>query len=342
MLSQGLSAIARSSAVHQAVQQTAARAAAAVCMRSYTTNHKKVETVRRCIFSVPGYDTRKISKLPKLDIDSIVLDLEDAVPVNRKKESRDIVCKILNEVDFGRGEVGVRVNDARSALVQDDLKAVLQTKSIDAIVIPKVESPSDVKLVNDIIDHVAPDDVKDNIRLLLQIESANAILNLREIASASQRVDALIFASEDYCADVGIHRTRGAMELLFARSSVVTHAAAHNLQAIDMVCIDYHDKELLTLESREAHRMGFTGKQAVHPVQVPIIHKEFSPSTRVIERAQRIVDGYKAHQDAGIGAFDLDGVVIDLPVLKWAEKVIARAQVARATGSYPSEEEYHW
>ncbi|RUS31775.1 hypothetical protein BC938DRAFT_477106 [Jimgerdemannia flammicorona] len=192
-----------------------------------------------------------------------------------------------------------------------------------------------------------------NIRLIPSIESGLGIINLREIASADPRVDALIFAAEDYCADLGLIRTPSRTEMLYARQAVVTAASAFGLQAIDLVCLDFQNQAILEEECREGREFGFMGKQAIHPNQVEIIQKTFLPDPAAvcdevtvtmlgfsfignhmnsdIERAAKIIEGYELHSQKGVGAFNLDGKMIDLPVVKWASKVLARAKAAGLT-----------
>lgn len=113
--------------------------------------------------------------------------------------------------------------------------------------------------------------------------------------------------------------------MLFARQLIVNAAAAYGLQAIDLVCVDYQDQEALLQECKEGREFGFAGKQAIHPDQIDIIQRAFLPDPSDVERAVRIVEGFHTNSQKGIGAFSLDGKMIDMPVVKWAEKVIARA-----------------
>ncbi|KAJ3087373.1 hypothetical protein HK102_011228, partial [Quaeritorhiza haematococci] len=135
-------------------------------------------------------------------------------------------------------------------------------------------------------------------------------------------------AAEDYCADLGLIRTPSRLEMLHARQSVVTAAAAYGLQSIDLVCVDFKSDEVLEEECTEGRQWGFTGKQAIHPKQVPLIQKHFAPAPADVERATRIMQGYEEHLAKGIGAFNLDGKMIDMPVVKWAQKLLARAKMA--------------
>jgi citrate lyase beta subunit len=152
-------------------------------------------------------------------------------------------------------------------------------------------------------------------------------MNLKEIAKASRRLVALVFGAEDLAGDIGAQRTRAGWEVFYARSAVVTAAAAYGLQALDMVYTDLNDLEGLEAESLLARQLGFDGKTAIHPNQIEIINRVFSPSPEEIERARRIVEANAAHQATGVGAFELDGRMVDMPVVRAAEGVLAKARL---------------
>ncbi|KAJ1728358.1 hypothetical protein LPJ61_004071, partial [Coemansia biformis] len=282
------------------------------------------ERLRRAVFYVPCSEERKIQKSLQSKADCIMYDLEDGVSLNRKGQARSLVLSALAANTTG-AELGVRINAVGSGLELDDLNVVLQAPGLDAIMVPKVESPRDIHFVAQMI---ASADRKRDVRIIAGIETARGLVNIGDIAVADARVDALLFAAEDYCADTGIVRTRGRKELYYARSVVSTMAHAHRLQAIDMVTMDFRDGDVLAEESREGAEMGFTGKQAIHPAQVDPVQRHFSPPDDALVRAARIVNGYQAHYRLGKGAFDLDGKAIDMPVVKWAYHALRRAELA--------------
>jgi len=196
--------------------------------------------------------------------------------------------------------------------------------------VPKIESARQVKWVSD---HIETHERSSNkqmgkIRLLVGVETARGILNLKEIAEADQRLEAIIFGGEDYAASVGARRTKEATELLYARQAVVTACAANDLQAIDIVFIDFKDNEGLRREAEQGAGFGFSGKQVIHPNQVPVVQEAFTPSDAAIEHARRIVESFETSQKEGKGAYALDGKMIDMPLLKNAQKVLDRARAA--------------
>jgi citrate lyase subunit beta-like protein len=317
---------------------------------------------RRSLLSVPGADRRKIDRALRTAgvaaADAVVLDLEDGVARDRKGEARGLVRSALLADHPNRTpgpssssppELCVRINALGTALAVRDLEAVLPCPRLRAVVVPKVETASDVHFVSRMIDaHCyragGGDDGGDgddeaarrrrrrgDVRIIAAVESALGVLNLREIAETvrdGHPLDALVFASEDYCADVGAVRTDGATELLHARSQLVVTAKAYQLQAIDMVHINFRDLEGLRRECQTGRQLGFTGKQAIHPGQVDIINENFSPSAKEVDFAVRAVEAYESTAELGKGACVVDGIVVDMPVYKQALKICKRAESA--------------
>jgi citrate lyase beta subunit len=141
-------------------------------------------------------------------------------------------------------------------------------------------------------------------------------------------LQALIFGAEDLAGDIGATRTPEGWEVFYARSAVVTLAAAFDLQAIDMVYVDFQDIEGLQRESIQGARMGFSGKQVIHPNQVAPVQEAFTPDAAAIAQALRVLQAFERYQEDGYGAFALDGKMVDAPVVKAAERVLARARAA--------------
>lgn len=284
---------------------------------------------RRALLYMPGDDRRKIEKATTLGVDSICMDMEDGVAANKKADARTVIALAMKELDFGNSERCIRINSIGSGIEKRDLVAALATNP-DAIVVPKIETAEQVKWVSEHIEGYELSSKLNigSIRLLIGVETAKGILNLREIAEADKRLEAIIFGAEDYAASVGATRTKEATEVLYARSAVVTACAANDLQAIDMVYIDFRDLEGLRVEAEQGAGLGFSGKQVIHPNQVVPVQEAFTPSDSAIEYAKRIVESFKSSQKEGKGAYALDGKMIDMPLLKNAQKVLERAKAA--------------
>jgi citrate lyase beta subunit len=282
--------------------------------------------VRRALLFTPGDDLHKIEKAAGLGADSVILDLEDGVAVSRKQDARQTIVHALRTLDFGLSERLVRINAVDSGLEADDLAATLPAHP-DGYVIPKVERAEQVQWVSK---QVAETERREGwptsaIRLLALVETAPGIVNLKDIATSDIRLDALIFGAEDLVGSIGAIRTGEGWEVFYARSAVVVHAAAFSLQAIDTIYADFQDVNGLTAESERALQMGYTGKMAIHPRQVGPISEVFTPSDDAIASAQRLIEAY---QSSGAGAFALDGKMVDAPMIRAAERVLARARAA--------------
>jgi citrate lyase beta subunit len=275
---------------------------------------------RRCLLFMPGADLKKIQKGISLGVDVVVMDLEDGVALNRKAAARATIAAALRDLDFGRSERMVRLNPIGSGLEQDDLAAVLPHQP-DSLMLPKVERAAQVQWVSQQLEGT-------NIRLLPIIETARGIVNLKEIATASHRLDALIFGAEDLAGDIGATRTPAGWEVFYARSAVVTHAAAFGLQAIDTLCIDFNDEAALIADAQFGVHLGFSGKLAIHPKQVNVIQAIFTPTDEQIAAAQRLIAAHDEQQAHGTGAFALDGKMIDMPTIRAAQQVLAKARAA--------------
>ena len=283
---------------------------------------------RRALLYMPGDDWKKITKSLTLGVDCICMDMEDGVAVNRKAEARATIAKALQELDFGKSEKLARINSVGSGWEKDDIAAVLPHHP-DGIVIPKIESLGQIKWGSEIIEAA---ELRygwpiNSVRMLVGVETAKGILNLREIAS-HPRLDGIIFGGEDFAASVGATRSRDATELLYARQAVVVACAAFSLQAIDIVTIDFKNLEVVRAEAEFGARLGFSGKQIIHPAQVEPVQSAFTPNDEAIAYAKRIVESFEASQKEGRGAFALDGKMIDMPLLKNARKVLERARAA--------------
>ena len=275
---------------------------------------------RRTLLFVPGDDAHKIRNAARSGADAVVLDLEDGVAAERKEEARAAVTSALGTIDFGRSERLVRLNPIDGDLAAADLRAVMKTPP-DGLVIPKVGSPDEIL-------KVARLTAKTPRPILALIESAAGVMNLREIVSAHPRLAALLFGAEDLAGDIGATRSPAGHEAAWARGAVMIAAAAGGLQAIDTIHPAIDDLEGLERESRLAAGMGYAGKMAIHPKQLPVIAAAFTPTDGEIASALRLTTEHARQQAGGRGVFVLDGRMIDWPMVRAAQRLLARARAA--------------
>jgi citrate lyase beta subunit len=284
---------------------------------------------RRAILYVPGDDLYKIQKAISLGVDCICMDLEDGVAANRKEQARINVSQALQTLKFGDSERLVRINPVGSGLEVLDLEQVLPGRP-DGVVVPKLENADQLRWVSAQIVKAekSNDTTPGSMIIIAGVETARGILNLAEIIDADARLQALIFGAEDFASDLGATRTAEGWEVFYARSALITHTAAANLQAIDQVYVDFNDTEGLIRDARQGVTMGFSGKQIIHPKQVIPVQEVFTPSDEAIARAKAIVGASESNLEAGKGAFAMDGRMIDAPIIKSAQRVLEKARAA--------------
>ena len=290
---------------------------------------KEMTPLRRAMLFMPGDSMRKIEKALGLGVDCIVMDLEDGVAFSQKVEARQTIVEALTTLDFGRTERLVRINPVGSDLFEADLRATIAAGP-DGYVLPKVDFAEQVQAVAEFVglEEKTRGRRAGGIRLLPIVETALGVMNVREIALADDRVDALVFGAEDLAGDMGAVRTPAGWEVFYARSAVVMAAKAYRLQAIDQVFFDLNDLEGFEAECRAGRQMAYDGKMVIHPRQVEIAQRVFAPSPDEIGRALRIIRAHEEAQACGLGAFALDGKMVDRPVVKAAENIVRKGQQA--------------
>ena len=278
-----------------------------------------------------------IAKSIGLKSDNVTYDLEDSVTPALKDTAREQLKEHFSSLTSrpsGIKELGVRINAVSTPFALQDLTALAGSELLDAVVVPKVQSASDLTFVTDVLRQVAPhrhaEDSENPIKILALIESAKAIMNLQSICEASPYLSGLIFAAEDYALDLSIKRTPSLTEFLYARSAIVTAARAAELpSAIDLVCTSFRGDEgiaRLEEECKGGSAMGFNGKQCIHPSQVEVAQRLFAPEEKEVEWAVRVVTANEKAASSGRGAWTLDGKMIDAPVVGLAESIVSKAE----------------
>ena len=278
---------------------------------------------RRSVLFSPGDQPSLMRKAPNAGADVVVFDLEDAVAPGQKDEARAAVGDVLSEPDFDPDcEVCVRVNPVGSGAGADVDAVLAGGRTVDAVMLPKVEDSEDVETLGRLLAEAGPE-----APVLALVESAAGVLNAQAIARADP-TDALVFGAEDLSADIGATRTDEGTEVLHAREHVVLAASAAGVDAIDTVYTDIEDTDGLAEETRFAAGLGFDGKMAIHPAQVGPINDAYTPAADAVEWAERVLAAKKQAEADGRGVFRVDGEMIDAPLVAQAERVVERARAA--------------
>lgn len=255
--------------------------------------------------------------------DGVILDLEDSVAPDRKDEARILVRNALRAVNFYGAERMVRINQGERGL--EDLEMVMP-HNVHLILVPKCEDAETVRIIDrKIRDIKDKEGQSERIFLMPIIESARGVENAGEIAAASESVVAMAIGLEDYTADLGVQRTKEGGESIYARNRIVVASKAAGIQPIDSVFSDVGDMEGLLQNVLSAKAMGFEGMGCIHPRQIAVIRKGFSPSEEEMEKAKKIVIAYRDAREKGLGVVALGTKMIDAPVVARAEKTISLA-----------------
>jgi citrate lyase subunit beta/citryl-CoA lyase len=290
---------------------------------------------------VPGSSERFLAKAPQLEADEVFLDLEDAVAPDEKDGARERVIEALRSLDFGDTTVVVRVNGTDTPHYYRDLIAVVEQAGahVDAIMLPKVRTPGDVEMTAKLLTQIelANELEVGRIGIEAQIEDATGLLACEAIATASERMETLIFGPGDYSAAVGIPITTigGAPDgypgdhLNYVYSRLVVAARAAGIQAIDGPYARVGDDDGLRERARLARALGLDGKWTIHPGQIAVVNEVFSPSREEWERAEAMLAAYEDAHRAGRGAAVFEGEMIDEANRKMADRI---AQSGRAAG----------
>jgi len=284
------------------------------------------DRLRRSMMFVPGNNPGMISDARIYGADSIMLDLEDSVAYTEKDTARLLVYNALKSIRFGKKEVVVRINDLDSGLGIQDLEAIIPA-GVHVVRLPKTDSAQDVI---DCEREIARIEAKHGIPvgsvgLMAAIESANGVLNAKEIAHASDRLIGIALGAEDYVTDLKTTRADGT-ELFFARCMILNAARSAGIAALDTVYSDVNNDEGFLEEVTLIRKLGFDGKSVINPRQIWPLHQAFVPSAKDLAKAYAIMDAIAEANARGSGVANLNGKMIDKPVVIRAQRLIALAE----------------
>ena len=268
----------------------------------------------RSLLFAPANRADLLAKFPTCPADLYAPDLEDGTPPSDREAARGALAANLRAVRAGRetARIFVRLNAAGSPDFPLDLAAA-RAAGVDGIVLPKVESAADIEAVGT------------GLPVIAGIESVRGVVGAIAIA-AVPGVAALYFGAEDFSADMGGRRTPEGLEVLHARSHVVLAAKAARVKALDQVVIAIRDDDGFRRDAAFGRDLGYDGKMCLLPRQVALAHEVFSPSRAEVETARRLVAAYEEARARGAGTIDFEGRMVDPPILKAAEQIIAAAE----------------
>jgi citrate lyase subunit beta/citryl-CoA lyase len=266
--------------------------------------------LRRSQLFVPGNDRKKLEKAAELEVDSVIIDLEDAVPEHEKVLARTAASKALMQLNWKGKEVCVRINSLDTKAGYLDAFELSSSERLDTIVVPKAESAG-------VIENLYKTTGKTCIPL---VETAKGFLGLEELVRA-EGVVAVAYGPADFALSVG-----GEVDVyganIYVKTKLVVASKAYGLDALDKVFFKLGDLEGLRSESLEAKKMGYTGKQLVHPAQIPVVNAVFSPTPEEIKQAEIVVQNYEQAIKQGAGAVRMNNSLIDAVHYRLAKKLL--------------------
>ncbi|KAF1300534.1 citrate (pro-3S)-lyase subunit beta [Enterococcus sp. JM9B] len=288
-----------------------------------------MERLRRTMMFVPGANAAMLRDAPLYGADSIMFDLEDAVSLKEKDSARTLVHFALRTFDYSSVETVVRINGLDTTGAQDVEAMVLA--GVDVIRLPKTETAQDIVDVDQVITDVEKNNgiPVGTTKMMAAIESAEGVLNARDIAKASNRLIGIALGAEDYVTNMKTRRFPDGQELFFARSMILHAARAAGIAAIDTVYSDVNNTEGFQDEVRRIKQLGFDGKSVINPRQIPLVNAIYAPNEKEIQNAKEVIWAIREAEAKGSGVIALNGKMIDKPIVERAERVIALAKAAK-------------
>jgi len=275
---------------------------------------------RRSALYVPGANPRALEKVPGLDADVIIVDLEDAVAPSAKEEARRAALAAIRR-GLGRAEVVLRVNGAGTPWMEADLAAAA-VSGADAVLLPKVDGP---EVVRDAGLRLAAAGAPTSMAIWAMIETPRGVLRAAEVAAASPRLACLVAGTSDLVKELRARHTAARTEVLLSLSLVVLAARASGLAALDGVHLDLADDPGFAEACRQGRDLGFDGKTLIHPRTIAAANLAFTPGDEEIARAGRIIEAHADAEAAGRGVVVVDGRLVESLHVAEAHRVVALA-----------------
>ena len=280
---------------------------------------------RRSVLYMPGANTRALEKARTLPADALIFDLEDAVAPDAKEAARTNVVLAAESKAYGKREIVIRCNGLGTPWGEADIAAIAASGA-DAILVPKVESASQVTHVVSLLDTAG---APDSMAVWAMMETPKGILRAEEIAGAHPRLAVFVMGTNDLVKDMRARHTPMRLPMVTALGIGMLAARAHGLSILDGVYNDIQDAAGFKAVCQQGLEMGFDGKTLIHPSQVEPCNDIFAPSAAELEMAGKIVVAFKAAQDAGKGVVTVDGRMIENLHVEQAERALALAAAIR-------------
>jgi citrate lyase subunit beta / citryl-CoA lyase len=284
----------------------------------------KKRTVRRSTLILPVNNPRFVEKAPLRGADALMLDLEDSIPWREKANARKEVKSALANAGRSGVDIFVRINKDPSWM-EEDLEAALYP-GLSGIVFPKTESADEVRALEAAVERLEGKRGLEpgKVAFDLMIESPQGVLALLEISAASGRTQSLTLGPEDYCRELGVEPSADGLELRFPLAKVATVCKARGLKPMGLLGSigEFRDLEKFERFARGAAQLGCEGASCIHPDQVKILNRVFSPEAGKIDRALRVVEAFEEGLKRGTAAVGVNGQMVDIPVYQRAKDLL--------------------
>ncbi|MEJ7562500.1 MAG: CoA ester lyase, partial [Ilumatobacteraceae bacterium] len=278
---------------------------------------------------MPGANARALEKAATLPADALILDLEDAVAPDAKVEARDRVCDAARSGRYGRRVVTIRANGLGTQWHDDDIVAIAAA-GVDAVVVPKINSASDVAAVVASLDAAG---ASESTAVWAMVETPVAMLHAHEIATATDRLTVLVMGTNDLAKELGAQYVPGRAPLVTGLSLCLLAARAAGTVILDGVYNDVRDPEGFAAECAQGRAMGFDGKTLIHPSQVEPCNEAFAPAADELARSHEIIEAFEAAQAEGRGVVTVEGRMIENLHVEQARQAIAKSEAIAALRS---------
>ncbi len=294
--------------------------------------------LRRCQLSVPGSSEKMMAKAAGMEVDHVFLDLEDAVAPNAKAAARGMIVEALNQHDWQPKTLCVRINDVETQYCHDDIIEVVTGagEKLDTIMLTKAKSAHDVQFVHMLLEQLeAKLGLSNRIGIECLIEEVEGMMNVEEIAACSDRLECLVFGMGDYSASQAMQLRSVGGEAggyppdiwHYPRYKMTIACRANGIDPVDGPYANFRNPDAFQTECQRANTLGMVGKWAIHPSQVEIAQAVFSPSQEAVDNARKQKAAYEEALEQGMGAINVDGVMVDAASVRILQNVIDKADL---------------